>query len=408
MRKIQFFFGIFIVIFFGGCQVDTPTTLTLVPPDSGVEDSTVAPQQQARIPVLVMPGMFGSMSADLLEGKKKYVHAMESALAYVDKKFPGMLCGTKIPTQWKIDPIRCTYDTLIAALEDANHLVWTFPYDWRDAPDTLAPYLDAQVRALAAYSDDGTIAVVAHSYGGLVLRACMQQGLCAAVRKAVFVGTPHHGTVEAYYLYGGEATGSAGEVMLKEALLSVMKWAQIGTDVSALFNGNIGTGPSVFDYRYVQTYMPSVGKLTPVFDYIRRWNVLTKTATPVAYTELCRHNVWLENLNANASALFAQGAEVLNIVGTDTPTTKEILVRDLGVVPCKARTRWPNGDPQSVLLLNAPQRNWKVDGDGVVTQASAAFPAGSGTVQHVRNTKKHRKLVMNKEVHERIAEFLDN
>ncbi len=416
MRVIIF---ILVLLFSVGCTgggsiaTDTVDTSTVTADTSRAQtahDETSHAQQQPvqqKMAVLVVPGLFGSFSTHFLGNKERYVRAAEKALEIVDKRFPGTLCGTTIPRTWTVDPLRCTYDPLITALENAGHIVWTFPYDWRDTPDALVPYLDAQVRALAEQTDSGTIAIVAHSYGGLVVRACMQKGLCAQVAKAIFVGTPHRGAVEAYYLYGGDVMGTRGERALKETLLGVMKWAQINQDVSAFLDGVSTNGPALFDYQYVQEYVPSVGKLTPTFDYIRRWHPLKKIAEPVAYEDLCRHNTWLEDLNANAGALFANGATVLNITGTGTKTPQEILVRDLGIVPCKARTRWPNGDPRSVVLANAPQRVWYANGDGVVIADSASFPVASRFVTY-RNSAgvDHRALIMDDDVHAAIINFV--
>jgi len=51
-----------------------------------------------------------------------------------------------------------------------------------------------------------TVDVVAHSMGGLALREYLrQQGDDAGVRRAVFLGTPHAGTVAAWLAWGGGA-----------------------------------------------------------------------------------------------------------------------------------------------------------------------------------------------------------
>ncbi|MGN6388408.1 MAG: lipase family alpha/beta hydrolase [Burkholderiaceae bacterium] len=67
--------------------------------------------------------------------------------------------------------------------------------------DYAAPIADA-VRRLQAETGARRIVVVAHSMGGLALRACLRQDALAAVTSIVTLGTPHHGTVLARYGLG--------------------------------------------------------------------------------------------------------------------------------------------------------------------------------------------------------------
>lgn len=62
------------------------------------------------------------------------------------------------------------------------------------------------VRNLDAISEDGRVDVVAHSMGGLAVRWWMaRNGGHERVRRAVFLATPHRGTLAAWVAWGGGA-----------------------------------------------------------------------------------------------------------------------------------------------------------------------------------------------------------
>lgn len=60
----------------------------------------------------------------------------------------------------------------------------------------------AAAARLSAASGSARVDVVAHSMGGLALRRYVQDGGADTVRTAIFVGTPHRGTLLAYLAWG--------------------------------------------------------------------------------------------------------------------------------------------------------------------------------------------------------------
>lgn len=79
-----------------------------------------------------------------------------------------------------------------------------FPYDWRRDVRASAAALADRLDALHdAHAGAAAISLVAHSMGGLVARACLEDAALAArpgvraVRRAIFLGTPHAGAAEA-------------------------------------------------------------------------------------------------------------------------------------------------------------------------------------------------------------------
>lgn len=60
----------------------------------------------------------------------------------------------------------------------------------------------AAVRALRRTTDSEVVDIVAHSMGGLAVRRFLQSRDSTGVRKVVFLGTPHRGTVAAWFAWG--------------------------------------------------------------------------------------------------------------------------------------------------------------------------------------------------------------
>ncbi|MEX1181913.1 MAG: alpha/beta fold hydrolase [Gemmatimonadota bacterium] len=73
------------------------------------------------------------------------------------------------------------------------------------------------VAALSAATGQPRVAVVAHSMGGLALRRCLIDTNGSAVHTAVFVGTPHMGTLVAWAAWGrGGAEMRPGSEFLRD------------------------------------------------------------------------------------------------------------------------------------------------------------------------------------------------
>ena len=68
--------------------------------------------------------------------------------------------------------------------------------------ERFAEQLDRKVEAIVAATGAQRIVVVAHSMGGLVLRAYMRRYGSARIARVVTIGTPHHGSMMAWFLPG--------------------------------------------------------------------------------------------------------------------------------------------------------------------------------------------------------------
>lgn len=68
--------------------------------------------------------------------------------------------------------------------------------------DDLAAELAQQVERIYARAD-APLVLVAHSMGGLIARACLERGRAPGrVKKLITLGSPHHGTGAAFFLFG--------------------------------------------------------------------------------------------------------------------------------------------------------------------------------------------------------------
>jgi CHAT domain-containing protein len=95
------------------------------------------------------------------------------------------------------------YGRLARRLRREGYDVVDAAYDWRQSIDTLGAELAARI-----LSDDASqVHVVAHSMGGLVLRAaCRDAAVRTKIARAVMLGTPNHGSYVAVQAFRGDAS----------------------------------------------------------------------------------------------------------------------------------------------------------------------------------------------------------
>jgi pimeloyl-ACP methyl ester carboxylesterase len=68
--------------------------------------------------------------------------------------------------------------------------------------DTFAEQLARKIAAIRAATGATRVIVVAHSMGGLVTRAYLRQYGCGHIARVMTIGTPHHGSVFAWFFPG--------------------------------------------------------------------------------------------------------------------------------------------------------------------------------------------------------------
>ncbi|HVM73297.1 MAG TPA: hypothetical protein VMU13_00230 [Candidatus Paceibacterota bacterium] len=113
-----------------------------------------------------------------------------------------------------------------------------FPYDWRMSPEDVVTkgtryddgvhHLDAALEALAATSQTGKVTIVAHSNGGLIAKALMnqlvQEGKSQLVDKIILVAVPQDGTPKTLaVLLHGDETGIPPFVVSQETTRALVE-----------------------------------------------------------------------------------------------------------------------------------------------------------------------------------------
>lgn len=99
------------------------------------------------------------------------------------------------------------YWTACAAIFRQNNI----PYDVLDlepvnaALDEYVASLEHAISALCASSGSAQLILLGHSMGGLVMRAYLRTHGSARIARAITLGTPHHGTTLANFVWGENA-----------------------------------------------------------------------------------------------------------------------------------------------------------------------------------------------------------
>jgi triacylglycerol esterase/lipase EstA (alpha/beta hydrolase family) len=83
-----------------------------------------------------------------------------------------------------------------------SHVRWVDFADRYGSNVQHAEEIEHAVRDLCAAAGVSSIAVVAHSMGGLALRYYLARSGAAAIDSVIFVATPHSGTYAAYFAWG--------------------------------------------------------------------------------------------------------------------------------------------------------------------------------------------------------------
>jgi pimeloyl-ACP methyl ester carboxylesterase len=168
-------------------------------------------------PVILVPGIMGSTidnPLSIVPRLGKYTNATSKTYDQ-SKLFLADASG-----EWKVNIIgnvanflvdftkgeELGWDLMIKKLERNGYIngktIIICPYDWSaDIPFIVNNYFNACVNKGLANTNKGKVDVIAHSMGGLVTRAYVQEvGKTNGknIRKIAFLGTPHLGATDAY------------------------------------------------------------------------------------------------------------------------------------------------------------------------------------------------------------------
>ncbi len=326
----------------------------------------------ARQPVLILPGILGSLPR----------HDLAEWLTFDE--------GAMAPENLQLDPVKLTYNDLIASLVSAGYndgtlqgpqTLWAAPYDWRlpvaprdgisdglidsthvDPTDTVweygIEYLHYWIdQARQAWIDGGSdpaefqVDIIAHSMGGLLARSYLQSDLYSVgtIDQLLMLGTPNHGAVDAYQVreWINDTLTLAPDVSLQRIEDGL---ARAGSDTQ-LAGSLLAAGVVLLNSPDVESYSPSLTDLLPTFEFISRvW--------PHLGLQGIDDNVLLADLNTSFD-YASQGVEAHILLGTGTETDYE-LYHPLGL---------------SLLNVVAFDNLPAGDGDGRVLASSALLDA---------------------------------
>ncbi|HEX8843857.1 MAG TPA: alpha/beta fold hydrolase [Pyrinomonadaceae bacterium] len=180
--------------------------------------------------LLFVPGVMGSLLLSRTKG----------GIWWIDVRTRKHIDDLKLAPDGQADAdprhqiIPCTVDTsyeafLTAILERDDFGHELFPYDWRKPVTASADAFRNQVQQLYDSNGNQKVHLVAHSMGGLVVRAALMlygKTLWPMVGRIVFIGTPHYGSpsIAGYlknHLWGFDLMAALGLYLGRETFRSL-------------------------------------------------------------------------------------------------------------------------------------------------------------------------------------------
>ncbi len=206
--------------------------------DTGETDSDQL-ESQPHIPVLIIPGILGSMLVDATTSSEKLLwpgtimfggdieplrlpptgkgslgfDVRPTGLVGIVEPLTTLELFNKSPlarlvpswlSDWIPDTVRLLsyYGGLITAFQSAEYVLdvdlFTFPYDWRRDLLEVSILLASKIADILAQTGAEAVDIVAHSMGGLLTRAYVNTTDDPAIRKLIMMGTPSHGSPDAF------------------------------------------------------------------------------------------------------------------------------------------------------------------------------------------------------------------
>lgn len=234
--------------------VPTPTAMP-TPTATPTPTPTATPTPILPKKVIVIPGYFGSFNGPELLACDLNVHIGQWS-------------------SWKMaDPY---YQPLIAALTQAQYNVFPFYYDWRrtalENAGSLALFIQTNVP-----NTEEKIDIIAHSFGGLVSRAYIEQFGSNRIDHLLTAGTPHRGTALAYPAWSGGDIWFSNS--LGKTLKTLVRWC--------------GKTHRKDDLGTIRSIAPSLNNLLPIDSYLS----IKKSGTGIPAETMNAKNTWLYGNN---------------------------------------------------------------------------------------------------------------
>lgn len=220
---------------------------------------------------------------------------------------PGFLGTFPAEHGGQLDPLTDIYSNTIAALVRVGYVLGgtnsgatliLFGYDWRrPVSETGTITLKSDIQSISntfpvfqkPYADYSRVDLVAHSMGGLISRAYIEEAGAsneATVNRLITLATPHQGTLAAYRgWYGGDPGGIIPEEMFRQ-LLAVFAVCKLNDIFQGQVNPPIEEGKALLSshyYQYFRTGVPSAPDLLPPTSFVPTYLVSPTLGTPYPY-----------------------------------------------------------------------------------------------------------------------------
>lgn len=285
--------------------------------------------RENKLPIVLIPGLFGSLGDDIILGTGDLNFGMAEPL----------------------------YRPLINNLEEIGYkegenLFIAF-YDWRKGCEyNTEKYLIPKIEEAKSITNSSMVDIIGHSLGGIVARAYIQGSLYKDdVRNLIMMGTPNAGAVNAYYFWsGGQVPYDKLEKNLLYQLIKIgFFW------IYRFLHGQIS------DLNILRSIFPVVQELLPSFEYGDYLFVDDNSGfkKPVNIKNMDALNSLLSNMNKNIHLIYNKGIKLHHVIGTGFETTDIICVSHNE----SESEKWKDGKP--LYSISMPY------GDGTITISSA-------------------------------------
>jgi pimeloyl-ACP methyl ester carboxylesterase len=180
--------------------------------------------------VIFLPGIMGSLLKSESRGGIWWIDVRTRR--YIDRLRlgPSGLEDADVRDEIVASTTDIAYDPFLSVIlerDDFGHR--TFPYDWRKPPGVSSRALHDLIRNTYARNGHREVHLVAHSMGGLVLRAMLAEhgeDLRPILGRIVFIATPHYGSgaIAGYlknHLWGFDLMALLGQFLSRETFRSL-------------------------------------------------------------------------------------------------------------------------------------------------------------------------------------------
>lgn len=332
-------------------------------------------------PTILLPGILGSWTGNFFEPfinpnpiEQNKLSLTEESQSWIWKQLDAL---GYLPHTWQL---------LKTFLPATGHPSYKCPYDWRNNNQYNAEhYLIPCIDKAKAETGASKVNIIAHSMGGLVARSYIQNDTLYRndVARLAFVGTPNHGSPEAYYFWeGADLThgwfGILGTVMEKVAggrLFQMgVHYARMGT------------------VAYAHGFFPSVQELLPTFDYLKDQLGNTRDIVSMLW-----QNTLLKDINARPNITKLTNPVLSKVFageGHSTLETIRVLYPNPDNLSGNPLKPYPDGQPIPLFEENNLSGDVTVlsQKSAKITEANIPFEVKTKTTRGAENFLEHTNL----------------